>query len=50
MDHLINQWHCDEEDCNGVFYTDLETKPESCPYCNSEELSDSKVYKVKPII
>lgn len=45
--HLINQWHCDE--CEDIFYTDLEKEPKLCPYCKSNTLSDSKVLEVKPL-
>lgn len=50
MEHLINQWHCDEDVCNRIFYTDLEESPENCPFCESCDLSDSKVLKAEPLI
>jgi len=49
-EHLINTWHCDEENCNGTFYTNLEDMPESCPFCDSEYIADSKVLKTEPLI
>jgi len=50
VEHLINQWHCDDDDCNKIFYTDLDVMPESCPFCNNEYISDSKVLKTEPLI
>ncbi|MCK1999968.1 FYDLN acid domain-containing protein [[Brevibacterium] frigoritolerans] len=46
-EHLINQWHCDE--CEDIFYTDLEKQPEFCPYCKTTTLSDSKVLEANPL-
>jgi hypothetical protein len=39
----INTWHCENTDCEAAFYTNLEDKPSHCPFCNGEELVDSKV-------
>lgn len=49
VEHLINQWHCDDDECNKVFYTDLDDMPESCPFCNNEFISDSKVLKTESL-
>ncbi|QOV08395.1 hypothetical protein Kirov_196 [Bacillus phage Kirov] len=50
-EHLINVWHCDEDSCEDkVFYTDLEVMPETCPFCGSEYIADSRVLKVEPIV
>lgn len=49
--HLINTWHCDEENCDGIFYTDLNSEqiPAFCPYCGENYLSDSKILEAKPL-
>lgn len=49
MEQLLNQWHCDDTDCNKIFFIDLEEQPNICPFCRSEYLSDSKVLEVKPL-
>ena len=46
-EHLINQWHCDE--CEYIFYVDLEKQPKYCPNCHSDVLSDSKILEAKPL-
>lgn len=48
MAFLISQWHCDE--CEDIFYSELEREPEFCPYCRANQLSDSKVLEAKPLV
>lgn len=50
MSLLLNQWHCNEDDCDMVFYTILEDVAENCPFCGSCDLSDSKILKAEPLI
>jgi hypothetical protein len=49
-EHLINTWHCDNDDCNKIFYTDLESLPSCCPYCYYDMISDSKVLVAQPLV
>ncbi|EOO11389.1 hypothetical protein [Bacillus cereus] len=50
MTELLNQWHCDEDDCEKVFYTILGDVAEHCPFCESYDISDGRVFKVEPLI
>jgi hypothetical protein len=49
LEQLLNTWHCENDDCEAVFYTNLEDEPSHCPFCNGMELADSKVLAAEPI-
>ena len=49
MEITLNTWHCEDEDCGAVFYTNLGDEPSHCPFCNGMELEDSKVLSAVPI-
>lgn len=42
---VVNQWDCDS--CNKVFYNELGEQPKYCPYCQSNKLSDSKMWELE---
>lgn len=49
LESLLNTWHCENDDCEAVFYTNLGDEPSYCPFCNGTELADSKVLTTEPI-
>lgn len=50
MDITLNTWHCENGDCEAVFYTDFADEPLYCPFCGGTVLTASKVLTAEPII